>query len=172
MITWLACGTLWRGHCHRPSGQFGGFAAEAGCADPRATQERLFPRIPRRGAAETAQERRGNQGVQRRRLKLDRSKSPLIRARLGFALVASGKPGNMNRAIDELRAALQAEPDNFNAYRHLSQAYGTGDIANAELVMAEGNFRAGNTAKQGFLQRARCRNCPRARPGRSGPMTS
>jgi predicted Zn-dependent protease len=51
----------------------------------------------------------------------------------------------MNRAIEELRVALQAEPDNFNAYRHLSQAYGqTGDIANAELAMAEGNFRAGN----------------------------
>jgi predicted Zn-dependent protease len=38
----------------------------------------------------------------------------------------------MNRAIDELRAAIQAEPDNFNAYRHLSQAYGlAGDMCNA-----------------------------------------
>ena len=81
-----------------------------------------------------------------RAVKLDRTKSPLIRARHGFALVASGKPGNMKRAIEELRVAIQAEPDNFTAYRHLSQAYGqTGDIANAELIMAEGNFRAGNT---------------------------
>jgi predicted Zn-dependent protease len=99
-------------------------------------------------------------------LKLDRSKSPLIRARLGFALVASGKPGNMNRAIEELRVALQAEPDNFNAYRHLSQAYGqTGDIANAELAMAEGNFRAGNRREaRAFAARA-LQKLPKGSPG-------
>lgn len=98
--------------------------------------------------------------------KLDRSKSPLIRARLGFALVSSGKPGNMNRAIDELRAAIQAEPDNFNAYRHLSQAYGiAGDVGNAELVMAEGNFRAGNTRDaQVFAARA-LQRLPKGSPG-------
>ncbi|WP_394689786.1 M48 family metalloprotease [Hoeflea sp.] len=98
--------------------------------------------------------------------KLDRAKSPLIRARLGFALVTSGKPGNMSRAIDELRAAIQAEPDNFNAYRHLSQAYGiTGDVGNAELVMAEGNFRAGNTRDaQVFAARA-LQRLPKGSPG-------
>jgi predicted Zn-dependent protease len=99
-------------------------------------------------------------------VKLDRTKSPLIRARLGFALVASGKPGNMNRAIEELRVAVQADPDNFTAYRNLSQAYGqTGDIANAELIMAEGNFRAGNSREaKAFAARA-LQKLPKGSPG-------
>jgi predicted Zn-dependent protease len=98
--------------------------------------------------------------------KLDRAKSPLIRARLGFALMASGKPGNMGRAIDELRAAIQAEPDNFNAYRHLSQAYGqSGDIANAELVMAEGNFRAGNIREAKVFAARALQKLPKGSPG-------
>jgi predicted Zn-dependent protease len=98
--------------------------------------------------------------------KLDRAKSPLIRARLGFAMVASGKPGNMGRAIDELRAAIQAEPDNFNAYRHLSQAYGlAGDVASAELVMAEGNFRAGNTREARVFAARALQKLPKGSPG-------
>ena len=99
-------------------------------------------------------------------VKLDRSRSALIRARYGFALVASGKPGNMNRAIEELRASIQAEPDNFPAYRHLSQAYGiAGDIANAELIMAEGNYRAGNKREaKSFAARA-LQKLPKGSPG-------
>jgi predicted Zn-dependent protease len=101
-----------------------------------------------------------------RAIKLDRSKSPLIRARHGFALVASRKPGNMKRAIEELRVAIQAEPDNFSAYRHLSQAYGqSGDIANAELVMAEGNFRAGNTRDAKVFAARALQKLPKGSPG-------
>lgn len=99
-------------------------------------------------------------------VKLDRTKSPLIRARLGFALVASGKPGNMGRAIEQLRAALQGEPDNFNAYRHLSQAYGmSGDIGNAELAMAEGNFRAGNIREAKVFAARALQKLPGGAPG-------
>ena len=99
-------------------------------------------------------------------VKLDRTKSPLIRARLGFALVASGKPGNMNRAIEELRVAVQADPDNFTAYRNLSQAYGqTGDIANAELIMAEGNFRAGNAREAKVFAARALQKLPKGSPG-------
>ena len=101
-----------------------------------------------------------------RAAKLDRANSPLIRARLGFALVASGKPGNMSRAIDELQASLQSEPDNFSAYRHLSQAYGQkGDIANAELAMAEGNFRAGNTRDAKVFAARALQKLPKGSPG-------
>jgi predicted Zn-dependent protease len=51
----------------------------------------------------------------------------------------------MKTAVSELKASLLAEPDNLDAYRQLSQAYGrTGDVGNAELTMAEGYFRAGN----------------------------
>ena len=101
-----------------------------------------------------------------RAIKLDNSKSPLIRARHGFALVASGKPENMKRAIEELRVALQAEPENYSAYRHLSQAYGqTGDIANAELIMAEGNFRAGNTREAKVFAARALQKLPKGSPG-------
>jgi len=99
-------------------------------------------------------------------VKLDRSKSPLIRARHGFALVASGKQGNMKRAIEELRVAIEAEPDNFSSYRHLSQAYGqSGDIANAELIMAEGNFRAGNTRDAKVFAARALQKLPKGSPG-------
>lgn len=99
-------------------------------------------------------------------VKLDRSKSPLIRARLGFALVASGNPGNRKRAIEELRTALQGEPDIYSAYWSLSQAYGqAGDIGNAELVMAEGNFRAGNTKDAKVFAARALQKLPKGSPG-------
>ncbi|MDF1607062.1 M48 family metalloprotease [Hoeflea sp. YIM 152468] len=99
-------------------------------------------------------------------VKLDRTKSPLIRSRLGFALVASGKPENRARAIKELRASLQSEPDNFSAYWSLSQAYGqAGDIGNAELVMAEGNFRAGNAKDAKVFAARALQKLPKGSPG-------
>lgn len=98
--------------------------------------------------------------------KLDAARSPLIRARLGFALVASGKPGNMGRAIEELRASVQGDPDNYGAYRSLSQAYGqTGDIGNAELIMAEGNFRAGNPREAKVFAARALQKLPKGSPG-------
>lgn len=101
-----------------------------------------------------------------RAAKLDRDNSPLIRARLGFALVSSGKPSNMGRAIQELRTSLQGEPENFDAYRHLSQAYGqSGDIGNAELVMAEGNFRAGNSRDAKVFAARALQKLPKGSPG-------
>lgn len=112
--------------------------------------------------------RRNDEAVKafRNAVALDPAKSPLIRARLGFALVTTGNPGNMGRAIDELRAAVQADPDNFNAYRTLSQAYGfAGDIANAELVMAEGNFRAGNTREAKVFAARALQKLPKGSPG-------
>lgn len=76
---------------------------------------------------------------------LDPGRSGLIRARLGFALLSTGDRGKMDKAIDELRFGISAEPDNFDAYRELAQAYGrVGDVGNAELTMAQGYFRAGN----------------------------
>lgn len=77
--------------------------------------------------------------------KLDKKKSGIIKARLGFAYVATGKKANAKKAISAIKAGLQTNPNNFDAYRSLSSAYAlTGDIGNAELSMAEGHFRAGN----------------------------
>ncbi len=79
-------------------------------------------------------------------VKLDRSKSGLIKARLGFAYVATGNRANAKKAVSALRAGLQTNPNNFNAYRTLSNAYAlAGDVGEAELAMAEGHFRAGNS---------------------------
>ena len=78
--------------------------------------------------------------------KLDKSKSGLIKARLGFAYVATGNRANAKKAVSALRAGLQTNPNNFNAYRTLSNAYAlAGNIGEAELAMAEGHFRAGNS---------------------------
>lgn len=92
----------------------------------------------------------------KRAKQLDKSGTSLIRARLGFALVASGNPKNAKAAIKELKGALSSDPDNINAYRQLAQAYGmTGDVGNAELSMAEGYFRAGNIRQaKSFASRA------------------
>lgn len=78
-------------------------------------------------------------------VKLDKNKSGLLKARLGFAYVATGKKANAKKAISAIKKGLQSNPNNFSAYRSLSNAYAlTGDIGNAELSMAEGHFRAGN----------------------------
>ncbi|MDP2119684.1 MAG: M48 family metalloprotease [Hoeflea sp.] len=112
--------------------------------------------------------RKGDEAIKEfsQAVKLDPAKSALIRARLGFALVSSGKPGNMSRAIEELRVSVQSEPDNFSAYRHLSQAYAqTGDIANADLIMAEGNFRAGNIQDAKVFAARALQTMPAGSPG-------
>ncbi|MGN6551560.1 MAG: M48 family metalloprotease, partial [Pararhizobium sp.] len=78
-------------------------------------------------------------------LKRDPNGAGLIEARLGLALLSTGRKSEMPRAIDALRAGIAAEPDNYPAYRQLSQAYGAaGDVGRAQLAMAEGYFRAGN----------------------------
>ena len=80
-----------------------------------------------------------------RAAKLDKYNSGVIRGRLGFALVSTGDPKKMKTAIRELRAAISADPSNYNAYTYLARAYSqSGDVAMAELTQAEGYFRAGN----------------------------
>lgn len=99
-------------------------------------------------------------------LKLDRSKSSLIRARLGVALMATGDKRQIDRAVGELAAALQSDPDNLDAYLSLSQAYGaSGDIGNAELSMAEGNFRAGNVKQAKIFAARALTKLPPKSPG-------
>lgn len=76
---------------------------------------------------------------------LDKSGSGIIYARLGFAYVATGNQAHAKKAISAIRKGLQASPNNFNAYRTLSSAYAlAGDVAEAELALAEGHFKAGN----------------------------
>lgn len=80
-----------------------------------------------------------------RAVKLDKKNSSVMRGRLGFAYVSTGDVEDSRKAIRELSAAVNADPDNFSAYTFLARAYAqTGDVANAELTQAQGYFRAGN----------------------------
>lgn len=80
-----------------------------------------------------------------RAVSLDAGKSPLLRVRLGFALLSTGDPARLDAAIRQLQLGLDADPDHVLGYRHLSTAYGRkGDIGRAELSAAEGHIRAGN----------------------------
>ena len=83
----------------------------------------------------------------------------LIRARLGFALLQTGSKANISRAVSYLKSGIAEEPENFTAYRELSQAYGqAGEIGKAQLTLAEGYFRAGDKRQaQIFAVRAQQR---------------
>lgn len=100
-----------------------------------------------------------------RAVKLDRHNSGLIKARLGFAYVATGKKSNAKKAVSALKAGLQSNPNNFNAYRTLSNAYAlTGDIGQAELAMAEGHFRAGNSRDSKIFAGRALQKLPTGKP--------
>lgn len=94
-----------------------------------------------------------------RALSLHPDEAGLIRARRGFALLSTGKQADLKQAVSDLKAGISEEPDNYSAYRELSRAYGRlGEVGNAELVMAEGYFRAGNKRQaQIFAARAQQR---------------
>lgn len=77
-------------------------------------------------------------------VKLDASKSGILRVAYGQALMAQGTPESLKKAIGEIRKGLDRDPENIVGYRHLAQAYGqTGDVAGAELATADGHYYAG-----------------------------
>lgn len=68
----------------------------------------------------------------------------LIQVAHGQALLATGDPQQIRRAVTELKAGLGREPEYVNGYRFLAQAYGRlGDVGAAELATAEERFHAG-----------------------------
>src|SRR5690606_3879045 len=70
---------------------------------------------------------------------LDAEKSGQLRIGYGQALLATGRPDAVKKAIGELRSGLDRDPDFITGYRYLAQAYGmTGEIGLAELTAAEG----------------------------------
>lgn len=74
----------------------------------------------------------------------------LIRMMYGQALVQSGDPALARQAIEELRIALQKEPNAPVGHRQIAIAYArTGDRANADLSSATAAFNEGDfkTAK-------------------------
>lgn len=77
-------------------------------------------------------------------VKLDPVKSSLLQVAYGQALLATGKPDSVQKAVDEINKALDRDRENLNAYRYLAQAYGQlGQVPEAELATAEGYFYGG-----------------------------
>lgn len=81
---------------------------------------------------------------------------PLIRTMLGHALVALDTPQSIDEAIRELTNATSRDPDNFEGYRYLGQAYARkGDEGNAALAAARGALIEGQEKDaQRFARRA------------------
>ena len=75
----------------------------------------------------------------------------LIQVMLAQALNSISSKSNSEEAIELLRAAMRAEPENSDAYSQLAIAYGRkGDYANADLASAQAAFNRGDmmTARQ------------------------
>ncbi|BDA84502.1 peptidase [Aureimonas sp. SA4125] len=79
-----------------------------------------------------------------RAAKLDPTKSGLLQASIGQAMVTGGDADDMKNAIAIIKKGLQSDPSNASGYRFLAMAYGRiGDDASAELAMAEAHWQAG-----------------------------
>jgi predicted Zn-dependent protease len=78
-------------------------------------------------------------------VQLDPAKSGLLQMSYGQALLATGKPDLVRKAVVALRKGLDRDRENPAAYQYLAQAYGQlGDVAEAELAVAEGHYYSGN----------------------------
>jgi predicted Zn-dependent protease len=78
-------------------------------------------------------------------LRHDPRKSGIIQIGYGQALLATGKPDQVRKAVSELKSGLSRAKDYAAGYRYLAQAHGQlGDIGEAELATAEGHFHSGN----------------------------
>ncbi|MBX3529844.1 MAG: M48 family metallopeptidase [Rhizobiaceae bacterium] len=79
-----------------------------------------------------------------RAVSLDPARTGLLRVGYGQALLASGKPDDVKKAVTELSAGLHRDKEFVTGYRYLAQAYGmTGDVGMAELTTAEGHYYSG-----------------------------
>lgn len=83
-----------------------------------------------------------------RAVELSSGQSPVIQVGLGHALVLSGSPDQLRRAVAELEVAISLDDSNALAYRYLAMAYDRlGQAGNAQLATAEASFNNGNFAE-------------------------
>ena len=91
---------------------------------------------------------------------------PLLRVILGHALVSSGVPANVEQAIKELTVAIQRDPEVYEAYVYLAQAYEkAGRTADAELTVAESYFMAGAYEEARLIAKRAQARFPAGSPG-------
>lgn len=80
-----------------------------------------------------------------RAVQLDPAKSGILPISYGQALIATGKPEAVRKAVVEIKEGLSRDKENFNGYAYLAQAYNQlGEVAEAELATAEGYYYGGN----------------------------
>ncbi len=91
---------------------------------------------------------------------------PLLQLMLGQVLVEKGDRASLDRAVDALKQVAAREPENPDAWRLLSQAYGRQDkIGEASAAAAEWYYQAGDN-KGARLQAERAiRLLPQGSPG-------
>lgn len=76
--------------------------------------------------------------------RFDPHRSGLLQAGYGQALVATGNPANLKKAIGVLKKSIAADRENPGSYQLLAQAQGRlGNVAEAELATAESHFYSG-----------------------------
>jgi predicted Zn-dependent protease len=76
---------------------------------------------------------------------LDPAKSGILEISYGQALIATGKPEALKKAVSAIGRGLERDEEYLNGYTYLAQAYGQlGDVAQAELATAEGHLHAGD----------------------------
>ena len=77
-------------------------------------------------------------------VKLDPARSGVLQIGYAQALIATGEPAALQKAVSIATRAVDSDRDNPDAYQVLAQAYGRlGDEAEAELATAEGYFAGG-----------------------------
>ncbi|MFT6542649.1 MAG: putative Zn-dependent protease, partial [Maricaulis maris] len=83
--------------------------------------------------------------------------APLLRINLATSLIATDDPDHLEEASQNLRVALDIEPDNGFAWYQLSIVHErNGDTALAQLAIAEQSYAAGNRQRaHQFASRAR-----------------
>lgn len=77
--------------------------------------------------------------------RLDKNDSGIIQIGYGQALMATGNPESLRKAVVELRTGLTRAREYSAGYRYLAQAHAQlGNVAEAELATADGHFYSGN----------------------------
>lgn len=90
----------------------------------------------------------------------------LIRTMLGHALLATETPANIEAAIKELANATSRDPENYEGFRYLAQAYARkGDEGNAALAAAREAMIIGQTQDARRYARRAMPLLPEGSPG-------
>ncbi|MBE7185029.1 MAG: M48 family metallopeptidase [Methylobacterium mesophilicum] len=97
-------------------------------------------------------------------ISLDSAKSTTLRMSYAKAMIATGKPAGLEKAVSSLVDAIDEDRENAAAYDLLAQAYAQmGELPESELATAEGHFYRGRIQDAKiFASRAQMKMKPRS----------